>query len=126
MSKKKDFYEILGVASAATEQEIKAAYRKLALQYHPDRNPNNKEAEEKFKEATQAYEVLSDKEKRQRYDQFGHSETHDMGGFSQDVNMENIFEQFGDIFGSIFGEGQRTRRNKKATAPQPKKGHDLS
>ncbi len=123
---KKDYYEILDVPRTASEQDIKAAYRKLALKYHPDRNPGDKQAEDKFKEATQAYEVLSDKEKRQRYDQFGDAGTQDMGGFSHDVNMEDIFGQFGDIFGSIFGEGQRSRRKRKATGPQPKQGHDLS
>ena len=70
---KRDYYDILGVSKSANADEIKAAYRKLALKYHPDRNPNNKEAEEKFKEAAEAYEVLSDQEKRKRYDQFGHA-----------------------------------------------------
>lgn len=124
MNTKKDFYEILGVSKKATEQEIKAAYRKLAVKYHPDKNPNNKEAEEKFKEATNAYEVLSDSQKRQRYDQFGHAGAQEGGFDGHNVNMEDIFGQFGDIFGSIFGEGQRGRR-KKNNAPHPKKGHDL-
>ena len=72
MTSKRDYYEVLGVSRGASTDEIKKSYRKLALQYHPDRNPNNKEAEEKFKEATEAYEILSDQQKRQRYDQFGH------------------------------------------------------
>ncbi|MFA6457174.1 MAG: DnaJ domain-containing protein, partial [Bacteroidota bacterium] len=72
MASKRDYYEVLGVQRNASSDEIKKSYRKLALQFHPDRNPNNKEAEEKFKEATEAYEVLSDQQKRQRYDQFGH------------------------------------------------------
>lgn len=120
---KRDYYEILGIAKSVTQDEIKAAYRKLALKYHPDRNPGNKEAEEKFKEATEAYEVLSDEKKRASYDQFG-SAGPQMGGFGGDggVNMEDIF---GDIFADIFGGGQAQRRRKKA-APTPKRGHDLS
>jgi molecular chaperone DnaJ len=122
---KRDYYEILGVAKGASQDEIKKAYRKLAMKYHPDRNPDNKEAEAKFKEAAEAYEVLSDKDKRQKYDQFGHSGLEGMGGFTaQDVNMEDIFEQFGDIFGGIFGGGGR-RQRRTATGPTPKRGHDL-
>lgn len=125
---KRDYYEILGVAKNASQDEIKKAYRKLALKYHPDRNPDNKEAEEKFKEAAEAYEVLSDAQKRKKYDQFGHSGLEGMGGFSaQDVNMEDIFEQFGDIFSGIFGGGgQRGRRRGAPAGPMPKRGHDLS
>lgn len=123
---KRDYYEVLGVARSASEQEIKAAYRKLAMKYHPDRNPDNKEAESKFKEAAEAYEVLSDKEKRKRYDQLGHAGIEGMGGFTaQDVNMEDIFEQFGDIFSGIFGGRPRGKRRAKATGPTPKRGHDL-
>lgn len=122
---KRDYYEILGVPRDASQQDIKANYRKLALKYHPDRNPNNKEAENKFKEAAEAYEVLSDAEKRRRYDQLGHSGV--QGGFSgQDVNMEDIFSQFGDIFGGIFGGGQGARSGRtRQTSPTPKRGHDL-
>ncbi len=120
---KKDFYKVLGVEKNATVDEIKKAYRKLAMQYHPDRNPGNKEAEEKFKEATEAYEVLSDDQKRQRYDQFGHSGP-EMGGFGGHANMNDIFDQFGDIFGDIFGGGGQ-RKRKKGT-PSPKQGHDLA
>jgi len=128
MATKRDYYEILGVAKTASEQDIKAAYRKLALKYHPDRNPDNKEAEEKFKEAAEAYEILSDKAKRQQYDQFGHAGTQGMGGFyhGQDVNMEDIFGQFGDIFGSIFGqEGRKQKARRKNAGPIAKQGHDL-
>src|SRR5579872_1328926 len=122
---KKDFYEVLGVSKTATQEEIKAAYRKLAMKYHPDRNPDNKEAENKFKEAAQAYETLSDQGKRAQYDQFGHTnQTTGSGGQGhyQDVNMDDIFSAFGDIFGDVFGGNQRGR---KKGGPAPKKGHDL-
>jgi len=118
---KRDYYEILGVSKSASPEEIKKAYRKLAIQYHPDKNPDNPEAEEKFKEAAEAYEVLSNTEKRQRYDQFGHQGLGGNGGFSGGgMNMEDIFSQFGDIFGgggfdSFFGGGRAGRRTKKGT-----------
>jgi molecular chaperone DnaJ len=118
---KRDYYEILGVTKSATPEEIKKAYRKLAIQYHPDKNPDNPEAEEKFKEAAEAYEVLSNPEKRQRYDQFGHQGLGGNGGFGGGgMNMEDIFSQFGDIFGgggfeSFFGGGRGGRRTKKGT-----------
>jgi len=122
----KDFYDILGVSKTASADEIKAAYRKHALKHHPDRNPGNKEAEEKFKEAAAAYEVLSDPDKRKRYDQFGAAglEGGPQGYPGQGMNMEDIFEHFGDIFGDIFGMGQQKRGRKKG-GPQPKRGHDL-
>lgn len=111
---KRDYYDILGVSKSASADDIKKAYRKLAIKYHPDKNPDDKEAEEKFKEAAEAYEVLSNPEKRQRYDQFGHAGA--QGGFGGyggggGMNMEDIFSQFGDIFGggspfdSFFGGG---------------------
>ncbi|MHA7110505.1 molecular chaperone DnaJ [Sunxiuqinia elliptica] len=107
---KRDFYEVLGVSKSASPEEIKKAYRKKAIQYHPDKNPDNKEAEEKFKEAAEAYEVLSNPQKKQRYDQFGHAGVGGAGGgggFSQhDMSMDDIFSMFGDIFGgSGFGGG---------------------
>lgn len=109
MSAKRDYYEILGVAKTATADEIKKAYRKKAIQYHPDKNPGNKEAEEKFKEAAEAYEVLSDDNKRARYDQFGHQGVNGgpggAGGFGGGMSMDDIFSHFGDIFGGHFGGG---------------------
>ncbi len=104
MSQKRDYYEILGVSKGADEGEIKKAYRKMALKYHPDKNPGDKEAEEKFKEAAEAYEVLSDSNKRARYDQFGHAGMNGGGGFGGGgMNMDDIFSQFGDVFGGAFG-----------------------
>ena len=103
---KRDFYEVLGVGNNASADEIKKAYRKKAIQYHPDKNPGDKEAEERFKEAAEAYDVLSDDQKRQRYDRFGHA---GMGGASQGggygggMSMDDIFSQFGDLFGGHFG-----------------------
>ncbi len=103
---KEDYYEILGVTKSASAAEIKKAYRKKAIQYHPDKNPDNPEAEEKFKKAAEAYEVLSDPNKKSRYDQFGHAAFEGGGGFGGGgMNMDDIFSQFGDIFGSAFGGG---------------------
>ncbi len=126
MAEKRDYYEVLGVDKKASAEEIKKAYRKKAIQYHPDKNPGDKEAEEKFKEAAEAYEVLSDPQKRQRYDQFGFAGMSGAGGFSGgDFSMQDIFSQFGDLFeswgmgggsfSSFFGGGgsrggQRVRR----------------
>lgn len=104
---KRDYYEVLGVGKNATPDELKKAYRKLALQYHPDRNPGDKEAEEKFKEAAEAYDVLSNPDKKARYDQFGHAGLDGQGGFGAGgMNMEDIFSHFGDIFGDFFGGGR--------------------
>jgi molecular chaperone DnaJ len=99
---KRDYYEVLGVARAATDQEIKSAYRKLALQFHPDRNPNNPDAEEKFKEASEAYAVLADGEKRAVYDRYGHA---GLGGAGAAGFDATVFQDFGDIFGDFFGLG---------------------
>jgi len=106
MATKRDYYEILGVSRNADENEIKAKYRRLALKYHPDRNPGNKEAEEKFKEAAEAYEVLRDPEKRRIYDQFGHEGLAGTG-FSGFRGFDDIFSSFGDIFEEFFGFGAR-------------------
>ena len=106
---KRDYYEVLGVSKTATEDEIKKAYKKLAIKYHPDRNPDDKEAEEKFKEAAEAYDVLHDPQKRARYDQFGHEGMSGAGGFGgfngQGMSMDDIFSMFGDVFGGRGGFG---------------------
>ena len=102
---KEDYYDILGVSKDATAAEIKKAYRKKALKYHPDKNPGEAKAEELFKKSAEAYEVLSDPDKKARYDQFGHA-AFEGGGFGGGgMSMEDIFSQFGDIFGSAFGGG---------------------
>lgn len=123
MATKRDYYEILGVDKNATAEDIKKAYRKAALQYHPDRNPGNKEAEAKFREATEAYEILSDAAKRKQYDQFGHAGTQ---GFGHHENMEDIFESFSDIFEGLFGSQGPRRGSKKGAAASAQRGHDLS
>ncbi|MGZ6540248.1 MAG: DnaJ domain-containing protein, partial [Bacteroidia bacterium] len=110
---KRDFYEILEINKNASADEIKKAYRKMAIKYHPDKNPGDKVAEEKFKEAAEAYEILSSPEKKQRYDQYGHAGLGGNGGFGGrggqggfgGMNMDDIFSQFGDIFGGHFGGG---------------------
>ena len=110
---KRDYYEILGIARDAGDEEIKSAYRKLALKFHPDRNPGDKEAEENFKEAAEAYEVLRDREKRQIYDRFGH-EGLEGRGFRGFTGFEDIFSSFGDIFEDFFGFGGGRRRRTRA------------
>src|SRR3989337_4555424 len=97
MSTKRDYYEILGITKSASPEEIKKAYRKIAIKFHPDKNPDDPTAEDKFKEAAEAYEVLSNQDKRARYDRFGHQGVG--GGQGGSPNMEDIFSQFGDIFG---------------------------
>jgi molecular chaperone DnaJ len=106
MSQKRDYYEVLGISKNADEAEIKKAYRKLAIKFHPDKNPGDATAEDKFKEAAEAYEVLSNAEKRAQYDRFGHAGVGGASGFGGGgMNMDDIFSQFGDIFGGAFGGG---------------------
>src|SRR5688572_9844346 len=108
---KRDYYEVLGVAKIASDDDLKRAYRKLAMKYHPDRNPGDKEAEAKFKEAAEAYEVLSDDAKRKRYDQYGHAGLRGQAGhdFSH-MDVGDIFSMFEDIFGDARGGGARAQR----------------
>ena len=129
---KRDYYEILGVEHNASPEEIKKAYRKVALKYHPDKNPDNKEAEEKFKEAAEAYEVLNDPNKKARYDRFGHAGM-GQGGFGGGgrggMSMDDIFSQFGNIFDdspfeSFFGGG-RGGRGGGGARPRGQKGTNL-
>ena len=135
MASKRDYYDVLGVPKSSTADDIKKAYRKLAMQYHPDRNPDNKEAAEKFKEVCEAYEVLSDADKRQRYDQFGHDgmkSAFGPGGFDfgrdfthgQDFDLQDILGGlFGGDLGGMFGGGRRQQRTRDANGPQ--RGNDL-
>lgn len=131
---KRDYYEILGLSRGASVDDVKKAYRKLAMQYHPDRNPGNKQAEEKFKEATEAYEVLSDQDKRSRYDRFGHEGVRQGADFHDwtNTNANDIFTVFNDIFGggfggSIFGDffGGATRTRPRSGASTGERGSDL-
>ncbi|MBN2269718.1 MAG: DnaJ domain-containing protein, partial [Sedimentisphaerales bacterium] len=122
---KRDYYDVLGVKKDASADDIKRAYRRSAMKYHPDKNPGDKEAEGKFKECAEAYEVLSDAEKRQRYDQFGHEGLRGTGmhDFSR-INAEDIFSMFGldDLFGGIFGGGHGRRASQRSAASR---GYDL-
>ncbi|MFA5806196.1 MAG: molecular chaperone DnaJ [Melioribacteraceae bacterium] len=129
---KRDYYEVLGVGKSASQDEIKKAYRKLAMQFHPDRNPGNKEAEENFKEAAEAYEVLSNDEKRAKYDRFGHSGLRGGQDFHSYTNVNDIFSHFSDIFGGAFGGssifddffgGSSQQRSRQRSTGQP--GSDL-
>lgn len=124
---KRDFYTVLGVSKNATAEEIKKAYRSKAMQFHPDKNPGNKEAEEKFKELSSAYEVLSNDKKRGSYDQFGHDGvSNGSGGHGHGQNMDEFFGNFGDIFDSFFGSNPFSRGKKRKNGPIPESGHDLS
>jgi len=136
MSTKRDYYEILGVEKGASEAEIKKAYRKKAMKFHPDRNKGDDAAEKKFKEASEAYEVLKDPQKKAKYDQFGHAGVNGQGGFGgagadfDNMGFEDIFSRFGDIFGSgFFGEeafgggGRRGRSRARREPGQP--GSDM-
>jgi molecular chaperone DnaJ len=116
----RDYYEVLGVPKSASDSEIKKSYRKLAMKYHPDRNPDDKEAEDSFKQATEAYEVLSDGQKRQIYDTYGHEGLKSRG--YQGPDFEDIFSSFGDIFGDIFGFGRADNRRSRQG---PTRGSDL-
>jgi molecular chaperone DnaJ len=122
MSEQEDYYEVLGVSRSADQDTIKKAYRKLAMQFHPDKNPGDKEAEEKFKKAATAYEILGNAEKRAKYDRFGHAAFGQgaAGGFH---NAEDIFASFGDIFGDFFGGGMGRNRRSRNTGPA--RGSDL-
>ncbi|WP_298300577.1 molecular chaperone DnaJ [Hydrotalea sp.] len=128
---KRDYYEILSVSKTATAEEIKKSYRKVAMQYHPDRNPGDKSAEDKFKEAAEAYEVLSDPDKRARYNRYGHQAFGlGTGGFGRAQNMEDIFSHFGDIFGddvfgSFFDGGGGSRRGSSGRRPTGQRGSNL-
>jgi molecular chaperone DnaJ len=133
MATKRDYYEVLGVSKSATPDELKKAYRKLAMQYHPDRNPDNKESADKFKETCEAYEVLSDADKRQRYDQYGHEGVKSAFGpggfdfgrdFTHSGDFQDVFENlFGGGFGDLFGGGGGRRKSRNPNAAQ--RGDDL-
>ncbi len=128
MAQKRDYYEVLGVSKSASEEEIKKAYRKMAIKYHPDKNPDNKEAEEKFKEAAEAYEVLSNAQKKAQYDRFGHAGMGGAagGGFGGGgMNMEDIFSNFGDIFGDDSPFGSFFSGGRSGGGRRQRRGSDL-
>lgn len=110
---KRDYYEVLGVSKGTPKPELKKAFKKKAMKYHPDRNPDNPEAAEKFKEAAEAYDVLSDPQKKSAYDQFGHSGVDGMGGGGPNFNDVNVGDIFGDIFGDVFGTRSSSRRSQR-------------
>src|SRR3954470_7865482 len=118
-TEKRDYYEVLGLAREATVDDIKKAYRRMAVKYHPDKNPGDADAEEKFKEAAEAYGVLSDDEKRARYDRYGHAATAGMGGFPP-----NQFAAFGALLGHLFGFGDFFGAGRKRST-RPRRGNDL-
>ena len=120
---KRDYYDILGLSKGASEGEVKKAYRKMAIKFHPDKNPDDTSAEAKFKEAAEAYEVLGDGQKRQQYDQYGHAGMgqQGFGGGGGGMNMDDIFSQFGDIFG-----GRRRFRWRKKQRPKKEKRFQLT
>ena len=125
MAEKRDYYEVLGLSKGASGDEVKKAFRRMAMKYHPDKNPGDKDAEEKFKEINEAYSILSDPDKKQKYDKFGHAgvdPNQGFGGFRGDYNtgFDNGFDDLFDIFGDIFGGGGRARRK-----TGPRKGQDL-
>ncbi len=122
MSQERDYYEVLGVQKDAEQDAIKKAYRKLAMKFHPDKNPGDKEAEDKFKEASAAYSVLSDPDKRARYDRFGHQGVNGQGGGFH--NVDDIFDSFGDIFSDFFGMGGFGGRGRRSRTG-PRRGSDL-
>ncbi|MEE2830596.1 MAG: molecular chaperone DnaJ [Myxococcota bacterium] len=124
MSNKRDYYEVLGVPKDADTSTLKKSYRKLAMQFHPDRNPDNPDAAQKFKEAAEAYDVLSDDDKRSRYDRFGHEGLRGAGYQGFEGGFDDIFSAFGDMFGDLFGFGARPG-NRRGGRPRPQRGNDL-
>src|SRR5216683_4593096 len=118
-TEKRDYYQVLSVSRSASEQDLKSAYRRLAVQHHPDKNPGDPHAEEKFKEAAEAYAVLSDEEKRAQYDRYGHSGLGGMGGFDP-----SQFADFGDILGDLFGFGDFFGASRRRST-RPARGNDL-
>ena len=116
MSAKRDYYEVLSVTRSCTTDELKKSYRKFAIQFHPDKNPGDKKAEEKFKELSEAYEILSDPQRRQMYDQFGHAAVNGnagQGGFQGGFGGASVNDIFGDIFGDLFGQAQGGGRGRR-------------